>query len=522
MNTKTRFRTGHHSATQYLFRLTLLVGLASFSTALQAGGIAVGDQGAVAAGRSGAFVAKADDASAIEYNPAGLTALKGWQLYLGNRFGYDNTQFKRAPLWDFNEYEPTYRTFKTVSNEKPFILLGPMLALTTDFGLKNWTFAIGAYAPSGVARKQFPSDVGEIVDGEEISAGQRYMLTDMDTKILYYNFSVAWSPNPKFGIGVSFQWVDLAQLDLKMIVIGDTTDAVVTPVSHSVDMQAHLHGADHVGFSGILGLWYRPVRSFQFGFSSRFVPTKFEANAKLDLAPANDSNSTDSVSVGREIESDDNGPPKLDGNNDVKFSMTMPMEFRAGFRYINYRGDRELFDFELDARVELWSQNDAYRIDAGSMHAQYIGYDVPVGKIVIPKNWKNTFSLRLGGDVNIVDNRFKLRAGTFFESAAVDKAYAYVDFMASYRLGGSLGFSLTFGNFDVALSYAYIIEVPYTVSEKEGKIYQQMPGSPCEGPDYDDPEHCNEHYYGQPSATANAGTYIGSYHFSSLALSYKF
>jgi len=45
-------------------------------------------QGAAATGQAGAFMAQADDPSAIHYNPAGMTQLRGIQLYAGtNLFG---------------------------------------------------------------------------------------------------------------------------------------------------------------------------------------------------------------------------------------------------------------------------------------------------------------------------------------------------------------------------------------------------------------------------------------------------
>ena len=43
------------------------------------------------------------------------------------------------------------------------------------------------------------------------------------------------------------------------------------------------------------------------------------------------------------------------------------------------------------------------------------------------------------------------------------------------------------------------------MSEDEGKIYQQMPGSSCEEP-YTDPQYCNENYLGQPAASIPAGS----------------
>ncbi len=463
-------------------------------------GISLGDQGAVAAGRSGAFVAKADDLSAIEYNPAGLASQRGWRIYLGNRFGYANERYRRSTIWDYSEGR--VQNFDEVSNQKPWQLLGPMIGVSTDFGLENWAFALGAYAPAGIASQRFPAD-----------GGQRYMLTSRDTRILYYNLSVAWKPNDVFGLGLSLQWVDLAQLDLRLVVNGDIAPASVTPVSNPFDMEARIQGADHVGFSGVIGMWLRPVPSFQMAFSSRFVPTPLEADATLSLSPQNpDINSATEIT--------------RDGNpdNNVTFSMILPMEFRLGFRYIHLRDGVERFDLELDMRLELWSQMNQFKVDGEGLDASIEGIAQPVaiGTITIPKNWKNTFSVRLGSDVNVVENRLALRAGAFFETAASRSEFSYVDFLASHRIGVSLGASVFFGNFQLALSYSYIVEVPVTVAESEGKIYQQAPGSPCDGPDYNDSSFCDEHYIGQPSATVNNGTYISTYHLSSLAVSYRF
>ncbi len=48
-----------------------------------ANGFAVNEQSAIAAGMGGAFVAQADDPSAVYYNPAGLVQLKGTQISAG-------------------------------------------------------------------------------------------------------------------------------------------------------------------------------------------------------------------------------------------------------------------------------------------------------------------------------------------------------------------------------------------------------------------------------------------------------
>ena len=481
---------------------TVVVATLLICTDALAGGVEVGDQGAEASGRAGAFVAKADDPSAIEYNPAGLANLDNTVIYLGNRFGYAFEKFRRAPTWDWSQAQtgmPEYVEFEPVQNQKPWQLLGPMVVLASDFGLENWGFAAGVYGPPGISVQKFP------VDG-----GQRYMLTERDTKILYYSLSAAWKYSDIFGVGFSLQWVDVARLRIGLVINGDTTPGVVVPDSSPFDMEAKVDGADHVGLSGVFGAWYRPVPCFQVAFSGRVIPVDVNADAKLSL---------DAL----ELTLDEPLQPMKDGepNNDVTFSMTLPVQLRLGGRYIYLKGGEELFDVELDLRYEMWSQMDKYTVDGTGMTVELANQIVEVGEIVIDKDWSDTFSVRLGGDYNLIQDRLTLRAGGFYESAAYKAQYAYVDFFASHRVGGSAGGTVTLDRFDLSLSYTYVFEWPFVVSEHQGKIFQQVPGSPCEPP-YTDTLDCNEHYLGQPSATVNAGTYISSYHFASLSVSYGF
>ncbi len=488
-------------------RWTMLVGgvlwlLAAPKTAL-ASGVTVGDQGARTAGRAGATVARADDLSAIEYNPAGLAKLEQTRFHLGNRFGYVNESFKRAPLYDWSKLDfngvPEYVTFDKVSNDKTWVLLNPMLVAATDFGLKSWGFALGAYAPQGVSQQAFP------VDG-----GSRYMLTERDVKILYYNLSAAWKYNDIFGVGASFQWVDLASLKLGMVVNGTTIPGMANPVASDYDMLVRIEGADHVGFTGIIGAWFKPKPFLELGISGRVAPVKLDADCRLSVKPLS-------------LTSDE--PPEMTRNgkaaNDVRWKMTMPVTARLGARYIHFDGDKELFDVELDVVYEAWHQTQSYDIEGNGLEVAIIGQNVPVDHIVVPKKWRDTVSVRVGGDYNLLPDRLALRAGVYYESAATDERYAYVDFFSGHRLGASAGTSVMFHGVDISLSYTYVFEFPMTVSETEGHIYQQVPGSTCESP-YTNSNLCHDQYLGQPAPVVNAGTYIANYHLASLSVSYGF
>lgn len=483
-----------------------------------AGGFEIADQGPRGAGRAGAFVARADDPSAIDYNPAGLARLRGTRFYLANRFTYSNEEYKRARTLDYSDAiggHPRLVSFPTVVNGSPFQWLGLMAVVTTDFGLEDFGFGLGVYGPPGISAQSFPSD-----------GPQKYMLIEREVVILYYSLSAAWKYRDIFGIGASLQWVDVPIFRFGLVVDGNTTARIVNPVSGRFDMESRVDGADHIGFTAILGAWYRPIPELELAASARVVPVPIEAKSHLSLTAQNLSLSTPPVTTS-------NGMP----DDRVTFSMVLPPKLRIGARYVylepvstfadndeagvlNSR-DREIFDIELDFGYEAWSMLESFKLDGGGLSCTVLGKRVPVGVIEVPRNWQDTFSLRLGGDWQTVPDLFTLRAGLMWESPASRPEYAYLDVFPGHRLGASAGFSFTLHGFDISASYAYIFQTPVTVTEDESRVFQQVPGSPCIAP-YTDPQLCSAHYLGKPSAPANAGTYISDYHFVSISASYTF
>src|SRR5262245_29934743 len=67
---------------RFLTRGMFLATLA-WSGAAHSAGFQVSEEGAAATGMVGAFTAKADDVTAIFYNPAGIARLRGLQAYFG-------------------------------------------------------------------------------------------------------------------------------------------------------------------------------------------------------------------------------------------------------------------------------------------------------------------------------------------------------------------------------------------------------------------------------------------------------
>ncbi len=499
----------------------LLFALASaaitvYAQTAAAGGLEIGDQGAKGMGRAGAYVVGVEDVSAIDYNPANLTKINGTQLYLSNRFSYADERYKRAQTLDYSQAFdnglPELVKFPTVKNETPFGALGTMFGAASNFGLSDWAFAFGVYGPPGIEKQQYANHPNTLSNNNRKDSPQKYMLLARDVMLLYYSVSAAWKYRDVFGVGASLQYVDMPKLRFDLVIDGDITPMAVNPVNSQFDMISSIEGKDRFNMTAIVGAWYRPFEFLEFAFSGRLTPIKEVADCKLNVKPF-----SPEVLKLNKVKLTKNGAPY----NDVTFSLTLPIKFRAGARYVYKQNDKELFDVELNLGYEAWSMMDKFVMDAGGIKTEVLNQSFYINKIVIKKGLKDTFSLRLGGDYNVIPDMLAVRGGFFYETKGQDEPYAYVDFYSFHRVGPSLGASLKMWGFDLSLAYAYVFQIPIIVREEESKTYQQVPGSKCVAP-YTDPMNCNSRYYGQPSAVANAGVYIANYHFFSAGLTYTF
>ncbi len=119
-----------------------IVGLAAVAIIIGAGipevfalGFRNPDQGAAATAQGTAFVAQADDATAVYYNPAGLTQFHGTEIYNGGDFFFPDNKLKGGG----SDAEMTSWS------------LTPHLYASSDLGMPNspWRFGIGVNVPFG-------------------------------------------------------------------------------------------------------------------------------------------------------------------------------------------------------------------------------------------------------------------------------------------------------------------------------------------------------------------------------------
>jgi long-chain fatty acid transport protein len=482
---------------------TLLLAAAVASPAFADGGYYQGALGARAAGRGGAFVARADDVTAVSINPAGLADLDGTVIQVGNQFSYNRYDYTRARTLDWgnaqNGVAPTV-AFDKVHNGTPWQLALPFIGLSSRLGLRDWAFALAAFAPPGISKEQFPE-----------SGGQRYMMVDREAIILNYAASVAWKFHELFGVGVTLEWIAVPRLNYSLVINADPEPATARPVSSPYDILAQTTGSDPFTFNAIVGAWFRPAPSLQFGLAGQVVPANIVTHSTLALT------ALDPATLGT-ITTVRNGVPA----SDVTVKLPLPMLVRGGGRYRYLADGRELFDLELDLEYETWSRANAFTVDSSGLVANALGSQhVVIGTITVPKQWKDVLSVKLGGDYNLVPDRWTLRGGIYYETAAAPSAFANVDFPAGAQLGGALGTSVLFHPWELALTYQLRYQPSFTGAEVDARVYQQTPSSPCLAP-YTDTNNCNAHYLGQPAPAVNAGSYAATSHLVSLAVVYRY
>ena len=456
--------------------LALAAAVGGLPATASAGGFEIPDTGARAAGRGGAFTVGASDLTALHYNPGSLAKFRGTTFLYNHNLVFHNTRFERAPLTDAWGADAG-TTFPEVSNGRRLFPLGLFAVLATDFGLENWTFAAGVYGPSAVGRHDYPA-----------YGPQSFMLTNMDIVMAYYTLGAAWKLRDVFGIGLTVQYVDMMRMRYGLVTSADAPGTPLDPLPREQGSQlvTELDLADRTGATAQLGLWYRPHRRIEIGAATRFIP--------VFLRPSG------SVNVDKEeLVSDDVR---------AEMGLTLPVTARAGVRYIHPRknGDDDLFDLELNVVYENWSTIDAYVLKFdGRLNGQEIQ------DVRIDKNWRDTVSLRLGGDVNVIPQYLTLRAGGFWESAAAPLNYSHLDFPSFNR--GGIGAGITGGYRGVYLSVGFmqVFQERRQIEELYGKVHQQRPIAPC-------PDACN----GLSGVPANAGTFRSQFQLLNLGIEFRF
>ncbi len=441
------------------------------------GGTEVGDIGTVAIGRGTAFVARADNLSAFYYNPAGLSKSKGPNLLLVGNVVHQNVTFLRGGSGahirlddngnlDYGSscaqadldtmscvYDPNMnhsngitdpRAFEGVSLKKRF---GPQPMLVFSWGgigsLDDLALAAGVFAPPGA---------GTPVFGEKGS--QRYVIRGANFIAVFPGVGASYAFNRYIQVGAVFL-SGLGTFEQNQAVrLLLHPEHIHFNENSGGDADFEFKLQDYFIPTGIIGVLSHPLDWLEAGVSVR-LPMSIEPKGKVRYA-APKKDMINSVLV--------------PGQDAVTMRQFYPLMVRAGFRYIH-----RVFDIEIDFVFENWSRFEAeYEIDA-QVDDQGMLYDFGA-KGEFLKNFSDTYSIRLGGDIEVWPEHIALRVGGFFTSSAYPKnneTFAIdTPYAENFGVGGGLTWH-TFAFLDVNLGYLHIFQP--VVNVEEGIIQQMGP-----------------------------------------------
>ena len=215
----------------------------------------------------GTMVGRADDPSAIYYNPAGITQLSGMQVMGGATLIRPSTTVKTMT---------SRGEVSTDSEDNNWI--PPHLYGTYQVADSVWA-GVGLFSRFGLGT-EFPSDWPG-----------RYNSYDAEIQTLTFNPDVALKVNDQFSVaaGVNATWFDLT-LKQKIPTTPDLNPAT--------DMDAELTG-DAIGYGFNFGARYEPRKWIAFGASYQ-SEVKEDVDGTLDLRVA-DTDASGDVTLPSEV-----------------------------------------------------------------------------------------------------------------------------------------------------------------------------------------------------------------------------
>ena len=398
-----------------------------------AGGMYLPTRGVRPTGRAGAFVAGADDASALWFNPAGLAHLRRGGFVGDAGFVHQSADYHRT--------DSGGNDAGTVSNQAPGLPV-PSLGFARRVGAKV-VLGGGVWAPyAGLAK--FHSD-----------GAQRYSSVDMSKSIIAtLGLGVAVQLG-KVRLGATVQ-NHVVALTSDIVLSGCPGETVCAPEDPEFDSLNRIEQQSYFQPSGSVGVQLDATDQVTVGVALQLpVAVRGEGTLSSRLPSSGFFN-------GAAVEGDR-----------ADISLNQPAAIRAG---VEVRPGRWRIEAALD--VELWSTHEEILIepkDVRIVNAPGVG-TYEFGPIHLPRNFKDTYAVSLGVEGQPAKGTpLTVRAGYAYETEASPTAYLSVLTFdgAKHLVGAGLGYPVK--GWDVDLVFAFATMGERTVDPSVGKAPQVNP-----------------------------------------------
>lgn len=416
---------------------------------LFAAGLTLGDNGAVALSQGGAFAGQADDLSAVRYNPAGLTQLRGLHFLVDGSAVNHSVSFQRSGL----ATPPN-----TVRNTGgPFLMPFVGVGYGLELGKRPAFVGLAAYGPSADGRYKFPlpkydrDSSGSYVEDPAVAAPQRYSLISSDMLVAYPSLAVAYQPHRTVSLGASLQVV-VSKLEFVQAVNSALHDEVT-----ELDSIATVRVNGTPALTAVVGAMVKPTDRLSFGVSFR-PPVPLQAKGTLDIKLGEAASN-----LGSSIE-----------GNQAEFFLTLPMELKAGVCFRPTSAVHLVGDFVLEG----WESFDEFLLypDGIAMRAMAMSDPEKLAPSRLTKKFKTSLGGRVGGGYRF-SSGLSLRGGVLFEQGAPPDERTNIDFLHFTRALVTAGAGYELGPVELVGAFAFLPEQKKTVTNSEARLLNTNPGA---------------------------------------------
>ncbi|MEO1334933.1 MAG: outer membrane protein transport protein [Myxococcota bacterium] len=434
--------------------LTVVVGEAPANAA----GFYIADVGARGLGRGGAFVAAPDSLLAASYNPAGLSLLRGLHIEASIAAVQLNAEISRqCPCLDPATDATLESLFAPANTSTPLAI--PYVAIGYGFDWLNSHVAIAAWEPN--SGRNTWGDIPDTSVGEELfrlqseAQSQRYSAFEVANFEANVALSYAFEPLPKLRVGVS-GFLFFSGSDQSLSVWANSNLFAQPAENTNFDVPLDVRLPPTSGFGWGAGLSYEILPGLSIGTSFR-AERRVKGEGTLDAQLPIFFLSFEDA--------------RIEGDA-VDIELNIAPIWRGG---IQYRWP-EVLTVEAAVVWEGWSTHD--RIVARPRNVQVKIPSSPnplvIPELILPRDWNDTWSLRLGGEVHAVP-WVDLRWGYFFESSAVPASTVSAARIDRPKHGFSLGAAYTWRGLTMELSATYVHLVPISIGDSQLRVTGVFP-----------------------------------------------
>ena len=359
--------------------LCYLLTMSFFLPALApAAGFHIREQGTKAMGMANAFVAQADDPSAVFYNPAGIAFQDGTTVSLGvTVINVPETEFKGTTK--LGDLQPGLGVTQNVNtNARDDIFFPPNFYMTTSRPDSPWAFGIGMGSLFPLAKRW------------DTTSPFRDQIKEIAIKPININPTVAYrfdSLNLAVAVGVDYTYADVW---LEKSACADAYALGIAPMPgvSAIQLGELELEADGDGWGYNAGLLWKPSEKLSIGISYRSeIELDFDGDADYQITAA-----------GQSVYSMLAGYSEMTYATNAKTEITLPdaWSFGVAFKPI------ERLTVEVDADRFGWSSYDSLDI--------YFSENTVLQDSLNPKKWDDVWAYRIGMQYAATEN-LDLRIG---------------------------------------------------------------------------------------------------------------